>query len=155
MLLWNFLALLMIQQKLAIWSLVPLPLLNPAWTSRSSQFLWKPGLETFEHYFVSVWDECNCVVVWAFFGIAFLWDWNENWPFPVPWPLLSFQICWCIECNTFIASPFRIWNSSTGIPSPPLALLIVMLPKGHLTMNSRMSGSGWLKSWTLYCKIQT
>ena len=38
----------------------------------------------------SVWDECNCVVVWAFFGIAFLWDWNENWPFPVLWPLLSF-----------------------------------------------------------------
>jgi len=29
-------------------------------------------------------------VVWAFFGIAFLWDWDENWPFPVPWPLLSF-----------------------------------------------------------------
>ena len=26
-----------------------------------------------------VWDECNCAVVWAFFGIAFLWDWNENW----------------------------------------------------------------------------
>ena len=22
-------------------------------------------------------------------GIAFLWDWNENWPFPVLWPLLS------------------------------------------------------------------
>ena len=38
----------------------------------------------------SVWDECNCAVVWAFFGIAFLWDWNENWPFPVLWPLLSF-----------------------------------------------------------------
>ena len=35
-------------------------------------------------------DEYNCVVVWAFFGIAFLWDWNENWPFPVLWPLLSF-----------------------------------------------------------------
>ena len=34
--------------------------------------------------------ECNCVVVWAFFGIAFLWDWNENWPFPVLWPLLRF-----------------------------------------------------------------
>ena len=31
-----------------------------------------------------------CVAVWAFFGIAFLWDWNENWPFPVLWPLLSF-----------------------------------------------------------------
>jgi len=40
--------------------------------------LLKPGLENFEHYFTSVWDECNCAVVWAFFGIAFLWDWNEN-----------------------------------------------------------------------------
>ena len=52
--------------------------------------LFKPVLENFEHFFTSVWDECNCVVVWAFFGIAFLWDWNENWPFPVLWPLLSF-----------------------------------------------------------------
>ena len=52
--------------------------------------LLKPGLENFEHYFTSMWDECNCVVVWAFFGIAFLWDWNGNWPFPVLWPLMSF-----------------------------------------------------------------
>ena len=49
----------------------------------------KPGLENFEHYFTSVWDEYNCAVVWALFGIAFLWDWNEHWPFPVLWPLLS------------------------------------------------------------------
>ena len=48
--------------------------------------LLKPGLE---NYFASMWDECNCAV-WAFFGIAFLWDWNENWPFPFLWPLLSF-----------------------------------------------------------------
>ena len=53
-------------------------------------FLLKPGLENFEQYFPSVWNECNCAVVWAFYGIAFLWDWNENWPFPVLWPLLSF-----------------------------------------------------------------
>ena len=52
--------------------------------------LLKPGLENFEHYFTSMWDECNCAVVSAFFGIALLWDWNENWPFPVLWPLLSF-----------------------------------------------------------------
>ena len=52
--------------------------------------LLKPGLENSEHYFTSMWDECNCAVVWAFFGIAFLWDWNENWHFPVPWPLLGF-----------------------------------------------------------------
>ena len=81
--------------------------------------LLKPGLENFEHYFTSVWDECNCMVVWTFFGIAFLWDSNENWPFPVLWPLLSFPICWHIECSTFTASSFRIWNSSTGIPSSP------------------------------------
>ena len=48
------------------------------------------GLENFEHYFTSVWHECNCVVVWAFFGTAFLWVWNENWPLVVLWPLLSF-----------------------------------------------------------------
>ena len=52
--------------------------------------LLKPGLENFELCFASLWDECNCEVVCAFFGITFLWDWNENWPFPVLWPLLSF-----------------------------------------------------------------
>ena len=52
--------------------------------------LLKSGLENFEHYFTSVQDEGNCAVVWAFFGIAFLWNWNENWSFPVLWPLLSF-----------------------------------------------------------------
>ena len=52
--------------------------------------LLKSSLKNFEHYFTSVWDECNCVVVWAFFGISLIWDWNENWPLPVLWPLLSF-----------------------------------------------------------------
>ena len=60
-----------------------------------------------------------------------------------------FQICWHIECNTFTASSFSIWSSSTGIPSSPLALFIVMLPKAHLTSHSRMSGSRWVitPSW--------
>ena len=40
----------------------------------SKPSLLKPGLQNFEHYFTSMWDECNCVVVWAFFGIDFLWD---------------------------------------------------------------------------------
>ena len=55
-----------------------------------------------------------------------------------------FQTCWHIECSTFTASSFRIWNSSTGIPSPPLALFIVMLPKAQLTSHSRLSGSRWV-----------
>ena len=45
--------------------------------SKSSLNIWKimfhvllkSGLENFEHYFASVWDECNCTVVGAFFGI--------------------------------------------------------------------------------------
>ena len=59
-----------------------------------------------------------------------------------------FQICWHIECSTFKVS-FRIWNSSAGIPSPPLALFIVMLSKAHLTSHPRMSGSRWVitTSW--------
>ena len=52
--------------------------------------LLKPGLENFEHYFTSMWDECNCARVLAFFDIAFLSHWKDNWPFPVLWPLLSF-----------------------------------------------------------------
>ena len=55
-----------------------------------------------------------------------------------------FEICWHTKCSTFTASSFRIWNSSTGIPSTPLALFIVMLPKAHLTSHSRMSGSRWV-----------
>ena len=146
-----------------------------------------------------MWDECNCVIVWPFFDIAFLWDWNENWAFLVLWPLLKwsevtqlcltlcdpvdcsppcssvhgifqarvlewvaisfsvFQICWYIECSTFTASSFSIWNSSTRIPSPLLALFIWMLPKAHLTSHSRLSGSRrvikplWLSgSWRFF-----
>ena len=141
----------MIQRMLAIWSLVPLPFLKPAWASGSSQFtvLLKPGLENFEHYFTSVWDECNCAVVWAFFGIVFLWDWNENWTFPVLWPLLSSPNLLAYWVQQFTASSFRIWNSSTGIPSLTLALFVVMLPKAHFTSHSRMSGSRWVitPSW--------
>ena len=90
--------------------------------SKSSLDIWKCAvhillklaLENFEHYFASVWDECICAVVWTFFGIVFLWDWNENWPFPILWPLLSF-----IECNTFTASSFRIWSlAERSYPMP-------------------------------------
>ena len=47
------------------------------------RILLKPGLDNFEHYFANVWDECICGEAWTFFGIAFLWDWNEDWTFPV------------------------------------------------------------------------
>ena len=115
----------------------------------TAHVLLKPGLENFKHYFTSVWDECNCAVVWAslalpFFGIGMKTDLFQScghcW---------VFQICWHIECSTFTTSSFRIWNSSTGIPSPPLAWFVVMLSKAHLTSHSRISGSRWVitPSW--------
>ena len=58
--------------------------------------------------------------------------------------LWVFQICWHIECSTFTASSFRIWNSSTGIASPQVALFIVMLPKANLSSHSGMSDSRWV-----------
>ena len=67
--------------------------------------LLKSNLENFEHYFASMWNECCCVVVWTFFVIAFLWDWNENWPFPVLWPLLCFPnllTYWVPQFHTII-----------------------------------------------------
>ena len=77
---------------LAIWSLVPLPFLKPAWTHLEvyCSCTAEAWFGEFWDYFTSVWDECNCPVVWAFFEIAFLRDWNANWSFPVLWPLLSF-----------------------------------------------------------------
>ena len=70
------------------------------------------------------------------------------------------QIFWHIECSTFTASSFSIRNSSTGIPSPPLALYVMMLSKAHLTSNSRMSGSrsvitpSWLSgTWRSFWRV--
>ena len=60
-----------------------------------------------------------------------------------------FQICWHIEFSTLTASSFRTWKSSARIPSPPLALSVVMIPKAHLILYSKMSGSRWVitPSW--------
>ena len=88
---WNSLASSMIQQMLAISS-------SPV-ISKPSLYIWKfsvhvllkPSLTDFEHYLASMWSECNCTIIWTFFGTALLWDWNENWPFPLQGPLLGFQ----------------------------------------------------------------
>ena len=143
---------------LTIWSLVPLPFLNPARTSESSwcTYCWtlawrilsitllacdiSATVWSFEHY-----------LALPFFGIGMKTDLFQScghcW---------VFQIWWHIECSTFTASSFRIWNSSTGMPSPPLALFIVMLPKAHLISHSRMSGShhcGYLGHEDVVCIV--
>ena len=57
----------MIQWMLAIWSLVPVPFLNPAWTSGSSWFTYCWSLAWRIFSITCVWDECCCAVAWAFF----------------------------------------------------------------------------------------
>ena len=131
---WNALAFLMIQQMWAIWCLVPLPFLNPVWTSGNSWFTycrnlaWRILSITLQLCGMSVIvQQFEHSLALPFFGIGMKTDLFQScghW-----W---VFQICWHIECSTFTASSFRIWNSSTGILSLPLTLFIVMLPKAHL-----------------------
>ena len=132
----------MIQQMLASWSLVPLSLQNPPCTSGSSWFM---------YYWSLAWRILSITllacemsaIVWQFehslslpsFGLGMKIDLSQ---FCGHWWV--FQICWHIECSTFITSSL-IWNSSARIPSPSLALFAVMLPKAHLTLHFRMSGS--------------
>ena len=61
--------------------------------------LLKTGLENFEHYFTNVWDECSCVAVWAFFGIAFLWDWNANGFYFTVWKKLPCALFFIITLS--------------------------------------------------------
>ena len=151
MFLWNSFAFSIIHQMVAVWSLVPLPFLNPTYTSGSSQFMycWSLAWRILHNYIASMWNEHNCTIVGAFFGIVFLWDWKENWPFPVLWPLPSFPNLLAYWVQHFNSIIFEDWNSSVGILSSPLALFVVMLPKAHLTSHSRMSGSRWviIPSW--------
>ena len=110
--------------------------------SKSSLHIWKfsvhvllkPSLKDFKHNLAGMWNECSCMVIWTFFGIGMKID--------------LFQSCGhCCFPNLLAqwmqrltASSFKIWNSWSGILSPPLGLLVVMLPKAHLTWNSRISG---------------
>ena len=130
----------MIQPMLAIWSLLPLPLLNPAWTSGSSwlTYCWSLAWRILS---ITLLVCKMSAIVWQFehslalpfFGIGMKTDLFQScghcWVFPM---------CWHIECSLFTTSSFRIWNSSTGIPSPPLPLFVAMLSKAHLTSHSRM-----------------
>ena len=121
----------------------------------SVNILLKPSLKDFEHYLVSLWNELNCVIIWTFFGIAFLEIEMKTTLFEPCGHCWVFQICWHIEWNTLTESPSKIWNSLPKIPSPPLALFVVMLPKAHLASHSRMSGSNWVSHHYGYLVLKT
>ena len=135
---------------LAIWSLVPLPSLNPAWTSGSSQFTYCCSLTCRILSITLLVCDMSAIVclniLWHCLSLGLEWKLIFFKPCGHCW---VFQISWYIDCSTFTASSFRIWSSPTGIPSLPLALFIVMLPKSHLISYPRMSGSRWviIPSW--------
>ena len=118
----NSLTFLMIQWMLAIWSLVPLPFLNPSWAS---------GISLFMYWWSLAWRILSITLLVCEIS-ATLWVFEHSLAFPffgigIKTDLFQscghcwvFQICYHIECSTFIASSFKIWNSSTGIPSPEL-----------------------------------
>ena len=139
----------MIQWMLAIWSLVLLPFLNPAWIPGSSWYSWSLAWRILSITLL----ECEIsAIVWLFehsLALPFFRIGMKTDLFQSCGHCWVFLICWLIECSTLTASSFRIWNSSTGIPSPPLALFIVMLPRAHLTSHSRMSDYKWMitPSW--------
>ena len=148
---WNSLAFPMIQWILAIWFLVPMPFLNPAWTFGSSQFMhcwclvWRIlSINLLAHEKSSIVQKFKHSLALPFFEIGMKIDLFQScshcW---------VFQICWYIEYSTLTATSAMILNSSGGISPPPLALFIVMLPKAHFTSHSRMSGCRWVttSSW--------
>ena len=129
------------------WTVIPLPFINPAFTSGSSRFTsywslaWRILTTTLlAHVMSTTVQQFEHSLALSFFGIGIKIDLFQSWGH-----CWVFQICWHIECSTLTASSFRIWNSSAGIPSPPLALFIVIIfPKMHLTSHFRMSGSSWV-----------
>ena len=126
--------------------------------SKSILYIWqfsihvllKPNLNDFEFYLASTCNEYNGAVVWIFFGIVLLQDWNENWSLPAWFLLLSFPNLQAYWMQHFHSITIRVWNSSAvSSTTTPLAFFIVMLSKTHLTLNSRMSCSRWVitPSW--------
>ena len=142
---WSSLTFSMTQWMLAIWSLVPLPFLSPAGISGRSWFTycWSLAWRILSITLLA----CEMSAVMWQFEHSLRLEWKLTFSSRVA--TAGFQICWHIECSTSTASSFRIWNRSTGIPSPALAFFIVMLPKAHLTSHSRMSSSSWVitPSW--------
>ena len=134
---------------LAIWFLVPLTFLNPAWTSGSSQFMycWRLAWRILSITLLAC--EMSTVVRYfehslalPFFGIGMKNDLFH-----------SCGHCWVSHIASILSAALSqhhlLGCEITGIPSPALALFVVMLLKVHLTSHSRMSGSKWVitASW--------
>ena len=124
---WNSLAFSIIQQMLAIWSLVPLPFLKPAWTSGSScmTYYWSLSWRILSITLLAC--EISAIVqqfehslALPFFGIGM------NTDFQSCGHCWVFQICWHIECSTFTVSSFSISPIRNWLQTCKQSLLVVL-----------------------------
>ena len=88
---WNSLAFSMIQRMLAIWSLVPLPFLKPAWTSESSWFTYCCSLVgefwALLYQYVRWVQLCGSLsILWHCLSLGL--EWKLTFPVLEKWPLL-------------------------------------------------------------------
>ena len=145
MLFWNSLAFLTIQRMLAIWSLVPLPFLNPAWTSESSwltyywSLAWKILMITFLVCEMSaIVQQFEHSLGLPFFGIGMKTDFfqscGHSWVFKIAGIL-----------SAVLSQHHLLRSEIAQLKFHHLhALFIVMFPKAHFTSHSRMPGSRWV-----------
>ena len=87
----------MIQRMLAIWSLVPLPFLKPAWTSGSSRFTYCWSL---------AWRILSITLLACEFN-SYLNDW-QTLPVKPPGPGLYFDYCFSLFVCACLLSPFSL-----------------------------------------------
>ena len=107
------------------WTVIPLPFLNPACTSENSRFTyywslaWRIlSITLLARVMSTIVQQFEHSLALPFFGIGMKADLFQSWGH-----CWVFHICWHIECSTLTASSFRIWNSSAGILSLPLAFV--------------------------------
>ena len=108
-------------------------------------------------------NECNSPIVWTFFGTEFLWDCNENWHFPILWPLLSFSNVRCFVTPAACLASLSITNSrsllklmsvESVIPSNylivchPLPLLPSVFPSIRVFSSESVLHIKWPKYWS-------
>ena len=126
---WNFLAFSMIQWMLAIWSLVPLPFLNPAWISGSSQFTccWCPAwrilsIALLECEMSAIVQYYEHFLAFPFFGNRIKIDLFQEisrqgyWrglPFPSPGDLPNLGIK--LRSPALQANSFTIWSRTEAL----------------------------------------
>ena len=151
---WNSLVFSMSQQMLVVWSLVPLPFLNPACTSGNSWFIYCWSLSWRILSITLLACEMNTIVC----SLNILWHCPS---LGLQWKLTFSSLAATAEFSKFAGilsaalsqhhlSGFeRAQLETSQLESPPLALFIVMLRKSHLTSHSWMSGSRWVitPSW--------